>query len=109
MKHLFVERDPHSGLQREYLFDGRNLTERTSAIPGHAKRVLSTNAQMRNDPEYARRGIKDEMQHVGRVPAEVWVRWLNEGFNIFTASPNEIRAKLRDPDYANLKVISGRV
>lgn len=109
MKHLFIERDPVNGLQREYCFDGKNLVERTRAMPGLAQKVLDNNARMRNDPDYKRRGIKNEMQHVGRIPSEVWIRWMNEGFNIFTARPEEIRRKLNDRDYAHLRVTDGKI
>lgn len=96
-------------MQREYSFDGKRLIERTTAIPGVARRVMDVNAQMRNDPDYKRRGIKNEMQHVGRIPSEVWIRWMNEGFNIFTARPDEIRRKLNDRDYAHLRVTDGKI
>jgi len=109
MKHLFVERDAATGLQREYLFDGRRLTERTTAIPGLAKRVMDNNARMRNDGDYKKRGIKNDLQHVGTIPSEVWIRWMNEGFNVLTADPSEIIKKLRDPDYANLRVVDGKI
>ncbi len=95
MKHIFYERDP--------------VTGRTTAIPGLAQKVVDSNARMRNDPNYRRRGVKNEFQHVGRIPSEVWLRWMNEGFNVFTAHPSEIIKRLRDPDYAKLRVVDGKI
>jgi hypothetical protein len=109
MKHIFYERDPINGLQREYTFDGKNLTERTSAIPGLAQKIVDNNARMANDGDYKRRGSKSGLQHIGRIPSEVWIRWMNEGFNIFTAHPEDIRRKLRDRDYSKLRVVDGKI
>lgn len=109
MKRILHEVDPFTGLETEWFGDGERLVERTSASDANTRAVLDVNKRLANEPEYAKRGIKNDMQHVASIPADVWLRWKAEGFDIFTASTEEVLKKLRNPDYAHLKVTSGRI
>jgi hypothetical protein len=109
MKHLFTEVDPTTGLKSEYLTDGKVLMERTSADRQATTDTLDHLARLSTDENYSSDGIKQDWWHVGSIPAEVWLHWKNEGFDIFTASTEEILKKLRHPDYARLRATSGRI
>lgn len=109
MKQILQQTDPYTGLQTEWRGDGKRLIEVVTAHADVTRKVLDSNTKLRNEPMYAKRGIKNDMQHAARVPAEVWVQWANEGFDIFTAHPREILKKLRDRDYERLRVTSGRI
>jgi hypothetical protein len=109
MQTLFTELDPYTGIQSEYLSDGKTLIERTTASQAHTHASVDRTKALANDADYAKRGIKQSFKHEASVPAEVWLRWKNEGFDIFSASTSEILKKLRDPDYAYLRATSGRI
>jgi len=110
MKTLFTEVDPHTGLKSEYLTeDGSTLTERITADRQATTDTLDHLGRLANDERYSKDGIKQDWWHVGSIPAEVWLQWKNEGFDIFTASTEEIMKKLRDPDYQRLRATSGRI
>lgn len=109
MQTLFTEMDPYTGIQTEYLSDGKSLVERTTASQAITRATVDHTQRLANDADYSAEGIKAGWWHVGSVPAEVWLRWKNEGFDIFTASTPEILKKLRDPDYAYLRATSGRI
>ena len=109
MKHLFTEVDPATGLKSEYLTDGESLVERITADKQATTDTLDHLARLSTDENYSKEGIKGDWLHVGSIPAEVWLQWKNEGFDIFTASTDEILKKLRHPDYARLRATSGRI
>ncbi len=68
MKRILHEIDPFSGIETEWLGDGKDLVERTSANDQWTKAVLDVNKRLANEPEYAKRGIKNDMQHVASIP-----------------------------------------
>jgi hypothetical protein len=109
MKTLFTEVDPTTGLKSEYLTDGKVLMERTTADRQATTDTLDHLQRLAADETYSKDGIKGDWWHVGSIPAEVWLQWANEGFDIFTASTDEILKKLRHPDYARLRATSGRI
>jgi hypothetical protein len=109
MQTLFTELDPYTGIQTEYLSDGKKLIERTTASQAHTHASVDHTRMLANDPSYSAAGIKADWWHAASVPGEVWLRWKNEGFDIFSASTEDILKKLRDPDYAYLRATSGRI
>lgn len=105
---LFTEHDPLTGLTKEYRYQDGKLIEHSSQ---DVEALLNRNARLRNDPQYAREGIRNEMQHVAHIPAVVVLKWINEhGFDATTAHPREIlRFIERNPEYAYLKTTAGRI
>lgn len=52
---------------------------------------------------------KGPMHKVASIPPGVVEQWMKEGFNIFTASDEELRRKLNDPEYKKLRTMPGRL
>lgn len=109
MKRLFVEADPYTGLQSEYLWDGRNLTERVTASRAHTSTILDANARLANESGFKARGIKEDWMLAARVPAEVQLEWLMSGYDIQKMTPEEILKKCREREYDKLRTVSGRI
>jgi len=105
---LFTEHDPLTGLTKEYRYQDGKLIEHSTQDVSPA---LDYTAKLRNAPEYAQAGIKNDMQHVAHIPAVVVLKWINEhGFDATTAHPREIlRFIERNPEYAYLKTTAGRI
>lgn len=108
MTHLFTEIDSLDGLTKHYSAQDGKLVEH---VVQDVQPSLDHNARLRNAPEYAREGIKREMQHVAHIPAVVVLKWINEhGFDATTAHPREIlRFIERNPQYGYLKTTSGAI
>ena len=100
------EVDPLTGVVTEYAFKDGKLYQRTTSDTAAAH--LDYSRTLANDPAYSAHGIKNNMWHTGHVPPDVIVKWLGEGFNAYTAHPDEILARLRTPEYAYLRTTSRR-
>lgn len=108
MKALFTEHDPLTGWVTEYLTDGRSLMERTTVDVAASRAVADHTNALQNDTAYSKAGIKSDWWHVGTIPAEVQLEWLNQGYDIHKMTTQEILTKLRHPDYARLRATSGK-
>lgn len=109
MKTILTETDPHTGLRREVQTDGRGMREVTVSDASATRQTLDHLQRLRGDEQYAKQGIKEGWQHAASVPAEVWLQWKAEGFDIFTAHPSEIIKRLRARDYERLRATAGRI
>lgn len=109
MKTLFTEHDPYTGWVTEFLTDGKSLMERTTVDVAASRAVVDHTTRLQNDTDYSKRGIKNDWWHVGTIPAEVQLEWLNQGYDITKMTTAEIMQKLRHPDYARLRATSGRI
>ncbi len=108
MTHLFTESDPLTGLTKEYRYqDGKLIEHSTQDVAP----LLDHTARLRNDPAYARDGIKNDMQHVAHIPAVVVLKWINEhGFDATQAHPREILRFIEArPEFHYLKTTSGGI
>ena len=108
MKTLFTEHDPLTGWVTEYLTDGKSLMERTTVDVAASRKVVDYTTALQNDTEYSKQGIKGDWWHVGTIPAEVQLEWLNQGYDITKMSTAEILQQLRKPEYARLRATSGK-
>lgn len=52
---------------------------------------------------------KGPMHKIASIPIIVVEQWLKEGFDIYTATPQQIRRKLNDPEYKYLRTIPGKL
>jgi len=56
-----------------------------------------------NDPEYTRKGIKEDWWHYAHIPAAVMLKWhCEEGIPLFDA--HEYNKKVNQREYRDLKV-----
>ena len=104
--HLFTDVS-ETGLVTEYVTEGQNLVIRgkqnTDAEMAHVGRL-------RNDPDYGRQGIKNDMQHVAHIPDGVCMEWMTQGFDVFKAHPREIARYIEArPENWHLKTTNGRI
>jgi hypothetical protein len=105
--HLFTDVS-ETGLVTEYVTEGQKLIVRgkqnTDAEMTHVGRL-------RNDADYGRQGIKNDMQHVAHIPDGVCMEWKTKhGFDVFKAHPREIARFIEArPEYWNLKTTHGRI
>lgn len=95
-----------------------DVVTRMRAVNGqlHVHRVqdvepyLDDNKRMQADQSGGwRRASKGNMRKIASIPNIVVEKWLQEGFNAYTADPKELRKKLDDPDYAYLKTVPGKI
>lgn len=106
--HLFTEHDELSGLTKEYRVEDGKLIEHSVQ---DVSPLLDLTSRARNDPEFARAGIRADLQHVAHIPAVVVLQWINEhGFDATTAHPREILRFIEShPEYHYLKMTAGRI
>lgn len=52
---------------------------------------------------------KGPMHKVASIPIIVVEKWMQEGFNIYTATPEEIRRKLNSPENRYLRTMPGKL
>lgn len=97
------------GTETEWVTNGQQLVVRGKQRG--ISEAVSHYTRLRNDPEYARAGIKNEMQHVASIPNHVYMEWRTKfGFDMFNVHPNEIARFIEThPEYHYLKVTSGRI
>lgn len=97
------------GTETEWVTDGQQLVVRGKQRGVHA--AVDHYTKLRNDPDYARRGIKSEMQHVASIPNQVCMEWRTKyGFDLFAVHPNDVARFIEaHPEYHYLKVTSGRI
>lgn len=109
MKTIHTEFDPLTGLRQEVQTDGRHMREVTHSSANTTQATLDHLSRLRNDEAYAKQGIKEGWHHAATIPMEVVLQWRNEGFDVFTAHPNEIMKRLRQREYELLRATSGRI
>lgn len=108
MKVLGTEFDPLIGLKTTYGTEDNKLVMKyeqdTTAIMDRLRKL-------RDEPEYAKNGIKANLQHIGHIPDSVCLKMRTEhGFDAYSATGEEIVKFLRKHRdiYGNLIVTTGR-
>jgi hypothetical protein len=93
MKILGVEYDPLTGVKTTYgAEDGKMIVKTEQDVAPH----LDYTQALRNDPDYAKRGIKQNFQHIGHIPNSVVAKMLTEdGFDVMRFPAREVVKFLR--------------
>lgn len=72
--------------------------------------ILKNNESLRNDGEYKRHGIKEDLYHYARVPNSVIVEWKQkygvDGFSTKEDDLKKIDKLLSSPDYKYLRTVN---
>jgi hypothetical protein len=76
MKRL-LDHDPLTGVTEYFHYDHVTKTSYVETVQDVTP-ILDDNNALRNDDEYSKNGIKEEMWHFARIPIWVQVKWLNE-------------------------------
>jgi hypothetical protein len=72
-----LDHDPLTGVTEIFHYDhvtkNVHIESRQDVAP-----ILDQNNELRNDDEYSKNGIKNEMWHFATIPIIVQLKWLNE-------------------------------
>lgn len=105
---LSQEHDQLTGITTTYGVEEGQFKVRYS---GDVSPHLDYTEKLRNADEYAKQGIKQNMQHIGHIPIEVCLKMRTDhGFDVYSAHPKEIFAFLRKHRdiYGKLLVMRGQ-
>lgn len=109
MRVFETETDPLTGLQTIYgAQEGRLIIKTLQDVGPH----LEYSNKLRNAPEYAKQGIKNNFMHAVHIPDVVIMKMKTEdGFDAYSASARELREFLRRnrDKYGYLFVTEGRI
>lgn len=101
--------DPLTGVQTIIgAEDGRMVVKTLQDIAPH----LDYSNALRNNPEYAKTGIKKNFMHAVHIPDSVCLKMRTDhGFDVYSASAREVREFLRKhrSEYAYLFVTEGLI
>lgn len=104
-----VEWDEYTQTKTTYCSeDGKFHIKQEQDVAPH----LDYSTALANAPEYAKQGIKDNFQHVVHIPNVVCLQMkIEDGFDAFTAHPDEIIKFLRKhrDKYSRLFTTAGKV
>jgi hypothetical protein len=71
--------------------------------------ILRVNQELQNDPEYSKRGMKEDWWHYAKIPNGVILKWRTEGVDFFNRDhKKKVFQKLNDPEYRKLKTTTKR-
>ena len=100
-KRLF-DVDPISGITTYFEYDAD--TDETKLIyqPSSVAANLEAAKSLKNDEEYTRKGMKNDMLHYAHIPDSILLKWHTEGVDIHDS--RALLAKVNSPEYANLRV-----
>jgi hypothetical protein len=105
LKRLF-DRDPLTGVTEIFHYDNLTGDSHIETIQD-VEPILDQNAEHRNDDEYTKNGIKNEMWHFARIPIVVQLRWLTEyGIEDWPMHPRNSKLLFRllnSPEWKYLK------
>ena len=106
MSKRLLDHDPVTGLTEWFDYD--HITDTTIIeTTQDVEPFLDQNKAKRDDPEYSRNGIKNEMWHYATIPLVVQMRWLNEyGMKNWPMLPQNKKLLFRllnDPQWKYLK------
>jgi hypothetical protein len=108
-KLLARDYDEFTGITEETWYDETAGTVTLRRLQD-VEHTLAMNKVKRNETGKGFRDVKGGAYHKARIPFMVVEKWLREeGFDWFNSSTKEKRAKLNDPDNADLLVREGRV
>ena len=106
MSRRFFDYDPFTGVTQYFHHDYASNTSYIETVQD-VEPILEVTNDLRNDDEYTRRGIKDEMWHFASIPIVVQERWLSEyGMENWPMKPGNEKLLfklLNSPDYRYLK------
>jgi hypothetical protein len=102
----FLSKDPLTGITRWMQYDPMTdtLTEKAEA---DTTQNLEHSNSLRNDEDYWKKGVKNEMAHYAHIPNILLEKWANEGVDI-----NDNQAlfdMVNKPEYAYLKTTTKHV
>lgn len=103
MDKRFLDYDPFTGLMQYIYYD--SLTDEThietTQTSSQLNKELEASKELKNDEEYTRKGMKDDMLHYAHIPSGVLMEWFAKGVDI--KDRKELIKMVNKPEYAYLK------
>lgn len=108
MRILGYDYDPVTGIKTTYgSEDGKFYIHTSQDVEPH----LEHSKALANNPDYAKKGIKQNFQHIAHIPNVVCMKMkMEDGFDAFTAHPDDLFKFLRKhkDKYGYLLTTAGR-
>lgn len=103
----FLDFDPTTGLLVSTAFeDGRNVVKYEQDVSSH----LDLAAELRNNPDIWRQGVKDSFAHAAFVPDLVIMdMWTKHGVNFYDKHQRKRVLQLLDTEYPKCKTTDKRL
>ena len=103
MEKRFLDYDPFTGLITNFHYD--ELTDETHIetiqTDFQLNRELEAAKELKNDADYTRKGMNNDMLHYGHIPAGILTEWHAKGVNINDVK--ELIKMINKPEYSYLK------
>lgn len=107
MNRELISIDPDTGMRTWLEFDEANPRKFHIHHEQDVEPLLEQNKRLANDPDYKKRGIKNEFYHFATIPPIVEMQWRQEGIDLNNKDHfKAIMRKLRDPIYKHLLVVN---
>lgn len=108
MNKRVLDHDAEAGVTTYHAYDDATDTTYIETVQNVAP-FLERNRRLRNDPDYKRRGIKNEWMHFASIPISVQYQWLKE-FGVDTLNRDhwpKVKRLLQDPEWSYLRTTTG--
>ena len=100
MARRFLEYDQMTGITRSMDFDPAT-GKITEYAEGDAQAGLDHATSLRNNDDYWKNGVKNDMAHYAHIPNIILEKWANMGVNI--ANPDALVEMVNKPEWGYLK------
>lgn len=99
--------DPLNGISTYHSYDNETDTS-TLIYTGDCQPVLEANKARANDPDFSKKGIKEEFWLYASIPTMLQLKWLiEEGIDVYKErDAGRVSQKLEDPEFRFLKCTS---
>lgn len=109
MSKRIIDYDPI--LRKTTYHDYDSATDTTYIIETQdVSHILERNKRLRNDPDYKKLGIREDIYHYASVPASILVEWKTkhgvDGYSKDESEMRKVEKLLSSPDYAYLRVVN---
>jgi len=101
MEKRVLEVDPITKIITWFSYDDATDTTYISYTGGDAKEKAEHSKALKNNEEYTRKGMKNDMVHYAHISDEMLLRWHCMGINI--RDKKELFRMVDKPEYSNLK------
>jgi hypothetical protein len=103
MDKRLLDFDPFTGLITYHYYDETTDESHLETIQAESQlnKELEATKELKNDEEYTRKGMKDDMLHYAHIPSGVLMEWFAKGVDI--KDRKELIKWVNKPEYAYLK------
>jgi len=104
------EVSPFTGIETRYLWDDADKKLVVQRIQDIEPQLDVNRDEYNSYGDHKASRYKDTPLHkVATIPPGLVEQWMKEGFNVYTATDQELRRRLNDPQYRKLRTMPGRL